>query len=99
MEIIAENIEDMQLALVMADGRICYQTDDPLLPSPGCDPSTAVSVRVTLVARSEAEIAGYNDGQMVTSENRTVVSATKDGYLRRAVTSQVEMRNMGSTTP
>jgi prepilin-type N-terminal cleavage/methylation domain-containing protein len=100
-QIIAENIEDMQLALVMSDGRICYQTDDPLLPSPGCDPSAAVSVRVTLVARSEAEIAGYREGLPLRHENEpaTTSATPKDGYLRRAVTSQVEMRNMGSTTP
>src|SRR5262249_27845718 len=46
--IIAENIEDMQLALIMYDGRICYSVDDPAQ----CKPSEAVAVRVTLVARS-----------------------------------------------
>ncbi|MDB4965329.1 MAG: hypothetical protein JWN44_1018 [Myxococcales bacterium] len=97
-QIIAENIEDMQIALVMADGRICYQTDDPVTPSPGCAPTVATSVRLTLVARSEAEIAGFRDGLPVRTENEpaTTSATVKDGYLRRAVTAQIELRNLGA---
>ncbi len=42
--LVADDIEDMQIALLMNDGRVCNDVDDPAL----CDPSQAVALRVTL---------------------------------------------------
>jgi hypothetical protein len=92
-QIIADNIENMQLALVMTDGNICYNIDDPAV----CEPARAAAVRISLVARSEAEVAGYRDGWPLRYENEAGnvnVTTPRDGYLRRAVTAQIELRNM-----
>jgi prepilin-type N-terminal cleavage/methylation domain-containing protein len=96
--IIAENIEDMQLAVILSDGRICTSVDDP---NPGqCELSLAAAVRVTLVARSTVEQAGYRDGMPVATQREdeppTPTTTPKDGYLRRSLTAQIELRNMGA---
>jgi prepilin-type N-terminal cleavage/methylation domain-containing protein len=89
--IIAENIEDMQLALIMKDGRICNSIDDLTQ----CDPTQAAAVRITLVARSSSQIPGMTIGKVGQYEDEAAPTA-KDGYLRRSMTAQIEPRNMGS---
>ncbi len=94
--ILADDIEDLQLALLMADGRVCNDTDDPALAPTGvCDPSQATALRVTLTARqvvngltpkgAEAQIGGFED-------NWPGVAAT-DGRVRRSLTSEITLRN------
>lgn len=89
--VIAENIEDMQLALVMRDGRVCNVVDDPTQ----CNPSQAVAVRITLVARSSSPVPGMTMGEPGQYEDEAA-PATHDGYLRRALTAEIELRNMGN---
>jgi prepilin-type N-terminal cleavage/methylation domain-containing protein len=86
--IMAENVEDMQLALVMNDGRVCNSIDDPAV----CDPSRASAVRITLVGRSSSTVQGLSTSRVGGYEDRTL-SNVNDGYVRRAVTEEVELRN------
>ncbi len=90
---IAENIEDLQVALVMNDGRVCgqagYSVDDPAL----CDPTKARAVRFTLTARGSVAEQGVPASTLggVEDEPATVMG---DGYLRRTVTAEVQLRNL-----
>jgi hypothetical protein len=92
---IAENIEDLQVALVMDDGRVCgsaaYSVDDPAL----CDPTKVRAVRFTLTARSSSTVTGgvaiYPGG----GYEDKAATTWNDGYLRRSITTEVQLRNQG----
>jgi len=86
--IIADDIEDMQIALMMADGRVCRDVDDPAL----CDPAQASAVRVTLTARTLSAVPGRPPSQSGGYEDRSRVDET-DGRLRRSLTSEIGLRN------
>jgi prepilin-type N-terminal cleavage/methylation domain-containing protein len=90
--VIADNIEDMQIALIMNDGRLCADVDDPAL----CDPSKIKAVRITLVGRSPTPIQGppttYLGGYEDESLSPTPTPAN-DGYIRRSLTQEIELRN------
>ena len=51
---IADGVEDLQIAVVLADGTVCSDADDPR----ACDFGRAVAVRLTLVARSAGSFGG-----------------------------------------
>lgn len=92
---LAEGIEDMQVAVVLLDGRVCGESgtnmdvDDPAL----CDFSKATAVRVTLVAKSSSVQGGL--GEQITGgyEDRPGVKVS-DGFFRRSMTSQFHLRNV-----
>lgn len=86
--LIGEGIEDMQIALLMQDGTVCNDRDDPTL----CDPSLARAMRVTLVGRTADTVQGAPQSQTGGYEDEAAVAVT-DGYLRRAMTSEVLLRN------
>jgi prepilin-type N-terminal cleavage/methylation domain-containing protein len=89
--VLADNVEDMQIALILKDGTVCSWNDNPLT---GCPFGSALAVRVTLVARSAtpqgsalmSPTGGYEDEPQVTP-------ASPDGYIRRAMTTTVILRN------
>jgi prepilin-type N-terminal cleavage/methylation domain-containing protein len=91
---IAENVEDMQIAVLLTDGSICNTIDVPVTSShpSGCNFARAAAVRITLVGRSPVPVSGLNSGQTGGYEDE-VSSSVSDGYLRRAVTETVELRN------
>lgn len=92
-QVVAENIEDLQIALLLANGTVCGQAgnsvDDPAL----CDPSQVRALRFTLVARSSSPIPGFNQGRYGGFEDEQAAIAT-DSYLRRSLTTMVQLRNM-----
>ncbi|HZS37321.1 MAG TPA: PilW family protein [Polyangia bacterium] len=89
---IADNIEDMQIAMVMSDGGICNSVDDPASVAQNCDPSQALAVRITLVARSTNTIAGNPPAPKGGFEDEPM-STPNDGYLRRSMTTEIMLRN------
>jgi prepilin-type N-terminal cleavage/methylation domain-containing protein len=88
---LADNIEDMQIAIILQDGTVCTYVDDPAM----CNFANAVAVRITLVARSRgtspnatpSPVGGYED------EPQVPMTAPGDGYIRRAMTTTVQLRN------
>jgi prepilin-type N-terminal cleavage/methylation domain-containing protein len=94
--VIAENIDDMQIALVMNDGRVANVVDDPLV----YDPTQAYAVRVTLSVRSSSPLEGVGVQTQVGAEDETLAApATNDYYLRRSLTAEIELRNIGNGNP
>lgn len=90
---IAEHIEDMQVAVILASGQICGEvnadTDNPA----SCDFSQAAAVRITLVARSSQRIPGVTDQIVGGYEDRPGVKVS-DGLIRRALTTVIHLRNV-----
>lgn len=86
--IITDNIEDMQIAMLMRDGRVCFDVDDPVV----CNPTQLAAVRVTLVGRTPTIVAGAPPSQTGGYEDEGAV-AVNDGYLRRAITAEIQLRN------
>ena len=85
---IADDIEDMQLALVLQNGAVCSSIDDPAI----CDPSQAMAVRITLVARSSVKEQGTPPSPQGGFEDSALTQAS-DGYLRRSMTTEIVLRN------
>jgi len=85
-QVVAENIEDMQIALIGKNGSVCNSVDDPAM----CSPSLATAVRITLVGRTNntRSVASLTGGY----EDRPQ-AATTDNFIRRAVTSEIQLRN------
>ncbi len=90
--VIAENVEDMQIALLMKDGRVCGDSINPGDDPAVCDPSLAQAVRLTLVVRSSSIVPGVATGSLGGYEDEPVVPVT-DHRLRRAMTTIIQMRN------
>ena len=99
---LTENIEHMQIALVMNDGTICgnglNSVDSPLL----CNPLNVRALRITLVARSSSPYGSISGGlysgwlsQGTGGQWEDFVQpAQQDGYLRRALTTEFQIRNV-----
>jgi prepilin-type N-terminal cleavage/methylation domain-containing protein len=86
--LIAEGIEDMQISLVLIDERICSSIDDPII----CQPAMAKAVQITLVGRTLSTVQGAPPSYTGGYEDRPSLQVT-DGYIRRALTERVELRN------
>jgi prepilin-type N-terminal cleavage/methylation domain-containing protein len=85
-QVVAENIEDMQIALIGKNGSVCNSVDNPAM----CNPALAAAVRITLVARTnnsratESTLGGFEDRP---------AAAAADNFIRRSVTSEIQLRN------
>lgn len=93
---LADNVEDMQIAVVLADGTVCgASTTGPSDNPANCNFSNAIAVRVTLVGRSSSPqpsvspspTGGYEDEQLVP------LPPQPDGYIRRSMTTTIILRN------
>ncbi len=101
---LADNIEDMQIAVILQNGTVCgdgkstvYDDPTPAAGAARCDFSQAAAVRVTLVGRSAQPLQGVPPSPQGGYEDRpsTMPAAnSRDAYyLRRALTSTIELRN------
>ena len=88
---LTENIEDMQIALILADGTVCGRNGNSVDAPAACNPQNARAVRFTLVARSSSPIPGFGLG--IPGGYEDEVPGPADSYLRRPVTSEIELRN------
>jgi prepilin-type N-terminal cleavage/methylation domain-containing protein len=86
-QVVADNIEDMQIALIMKNGSVCTDVDSPTL----CPPNAISAVRVTLTGRT-AQSAGSTESWLGGYEDRPATKVT-DGYVRRSLTSVIQLRN------
>jgi hypothetical protein len=97
-QIVAENVEDMQFAFILGDqaglynGRACgslnFGVDDPTV----CNPRAVKAVRFSLTVRAPTEDSSFTHGYNGDLEDRPKV-VTNDGFLRRTVTAEVQLRN------
>ena len=87
-ETVVEDIEDLQIALIQDTGQVCVSVDDPAL----CDPARIVAVRLTLVGRSSSPYASAPPSAVGGYEDRPAL-LVRDGYLRRALTTEIHLRN------
>ncbi len=98
--VIAENIDDMQIAVITKAGLVCNQANDPSynpIDANSCDITTAQAVRITLVARSSSKAEGVTVDTTPLVEDRVSANdPTVVGYLHRSLTAEIELRNMGT---
>jgi prepilin-type N-terminal cleavage/methylation domain-containing protein len=95
--VLADNVEDMQIAVILADGTLCGASTAANSDNPagGCNFANALAVRVTLTARSASPqpsvspspTGGYED------EPTVALPANPDGFIRRALTTTIILRN------
>jgi hypothetical protein len=95
--VIAENIEDMQIAVILSDGSVQSSADRPL-DAGTYDFTKIVAVRLTLVGRSSSRVSGAPPSLVGGYEDYKNVTQT-DGYLRRALTSTIQLRNNSGNLP
>jgi prepilin-type N-terminal cleavage/methylation domain-containing protein len=91
--VLADNIEDMQIAVILTNGIVCTSQDNPLV---NCDFTQAVAVRVTLVARSTTPIPGAPPSPQGGYEDEPVqpLPTPPDYLLRRSMTATIVLRNL-----
>lgn len=90
---LADNIEDMQIAAILQSGQICGEAGVDVDSPATCDFSQVVAVRVTLVGRSSSRAPGVNQSIVGGYEDRPGV-VVNDGYVRRAMTTTIQLRNV-----
>lgn len=93
--VLADNIEDMQIAVILSNGTVCGATattnsDDPA----ACNFANAAAVRVTLVGRSSNQLPSTTPSPVGGYEDEpTQLPMQQDGYIRRALTTTIILRN------
>ena len=107
-KVLSENIEDMQVAAVLNNGTMCGTADnsvdictDPNTPNctgaggvANCNAQLTKALRFTLVARSSSPLTGWTLGYAGGFEDETrLTGANSDGFVRRALTTEAEIRN------
>jgi prepilin-type N-terminal cleavage/methylation domain-containing protein len=99
---LADGVEDLQLAYFLdtngnnaLDVGELYGTSGNNYVAAARDASDLRAVRFNVVTRTRSEDDQFTQGFIQPRENRTVGSATPDGYRRRVHTAIVRMRNIG----
>jgi Tfp pilus assembly protein PilW len=99
---LADGVEDLQLAYFLdtngnnaLDVGELYGTSGNNYVAAASDASDLRAVRFNVVTRTRSEDDQFTQGFIQPRENRTVGSATRDGYRRRVHTAIVRMRNIG----
>ena len=87
-QIVAEDIDNLQIQYVMADGST---VDDPSLTTGGW--ADVRAVQVCLLARTEHINRGYTNTKTYTLGDQAITPG--DGYRRKLLTSLVKTRNVG----
>jgi hypothetical protein len=90
--VLADNIEDMQIAVILTDGTVCMKDDSPAT----CNFANAAAVRVTLVGRSSSPIAGAPPTPQGGYEDEPTqpLPPLPDNLLRRSMTATIVLRNV-----
>lgn len=94
--VLADNIEDMQIAVILADGTVCGGGSGTAFDNPlTCNFANATAVRVTLVARSTTPLQGAPPSPTGGYEDEPMVQPNPpDYYLRRSMTATIVLRNL-----
>jgi prepilin-type N-terminal cleavage/methylation domain-containing protein len=87
--VVADNIEDMQIAVILADGTVCNYLDNPA----ACSFADASAVRITLVGRSAGPIQGATYSPPGGYEDEQVSTLPNDSFIRRSMTTTIVLRN------
>jgi hypothetical protein len=85
-------VEDFQVALIVDDGTVCGAVGRSIDDPAQCSLLRVRAVRYTLVVRSSSDVPGFNLGVGGNIEDRP--AAAPDAFLRRSITSIVDLRNM-----
>ncbi len=106
-DLLAQGVDDLQISYffdVDDDGVI----DAAVAEEPGTaggnvydavnwDNTTLKEVRFSLVVRTRATDAGWNNGNFMVFENRAPPAAAPDGFRRRVIVAAVRPRNIGNS--
>jgi len=98
---VADNVEDLQIALILRDGREVYSANDDadgltVLDNYDADLTNDTddirAIRITIVARSDRQLPNIQGAKPVTEDSP---AGNADYYMRRTHTMQVQLRNFG----
>lgn len=90
---LTENLEHMQIALVLNDGTVCGNANNSVDSPALCNFQNVRSVRLTLVARSTSRWPGWLSQGVGGQWEDFNQPAANDGYLRRTLTTEIQIRN------
>ena len=88
-QVVAENIDNLQLQYLLNDGSLVNDPDNP--PTSGAD---VRAVKVFLLARTANIIRNYTDANTYNMGNNPIPNPN-DGYRRKLLTSIIKTRNIG----
>ena len=88
-QVVAENIDNLQLQYLLNDGSLVNDPDNP--PTSGSD---VRAVKVFLLARTANIIRNYTDANTYNMGNNPIPNPN-DGYRRKLLTSIIKTRNIG----
>ena len=90
---LTENVSDLQLALLLGNGTLCGDSGNSIDDSTGACPSQNIrGVRMTVVATSNQRVPGWIGAPIGPFEDEVTTPA--DGFLRRALTVELQVRNI-----
>jgi len=99
-EPLAENVEDMQIALGVdadANGQITAPAEWAFSPGIGALAGKIRAARITLVVRSANQLVGGAATFKRPAAENHPIAVTFDSYRRRVLKSTVEIRNLGGS--
>lgn len=95
-QVVADDIEDMQVRLVMEDGSEHDGDWFPLQPDPVAEMAKVRKVRLYLMGRTQNAEKGWNEGPRAKWNHTTLTALSSyDNYRRRDLEMLVDLRNAG----